>query len=306
MRLTPFPLRCLLVLLALASSPVASAQPFTDLVDFPRSEANWDRFYALEAHLANRFDAACADTLCEGEYSNLRALQLRCSVREAGASVQACTWIFIASNLDVDPEQGGLIADNRRWECPLPLGAGVPVETFHAALAGPDALGVTLPGASVSVGAAIGRCLQQGASDRPARAVAGRYVDARDFPGPGQGQPRFTVLERDLTLGFDNICGDTFCEGEYYNLQALRLRCSVDAHRGLLQACAWTFAGSNAWVDTASGAIQVDGADWTCRLPLAPHTPLTLLLDTLQGRDAIDIPLPGSSSTVYEGLTACL
>lgn len=297
-------LRLFALLMALPSAPLL-AQPFIDLVDFPRNEANWDRFYALESHLASRFDAVCADTLCEGDYSNLRALQLRCSVDEARAQVRACNWLFIASELQVAPDTGLVLVDNRRWDCPLPLGKGVAVDAFHASLESADALDIVLPGAAVSIGEAVGRCLQQ--PRHPERAAsAARYVDARDYPGPGQGGVRFGALEQALVRGFDDICGDTFCEGEYYNLQAMRLRCSVHVASGRVGECRWTFAGSNMDVDAATGAVTVDARDWACRLPLASYTPLPLLLNTLQGQDAIDTALPGTSTTVYEGLTTCL
>ncbi len=297
-------LRVFALLLALPSAPLL-ARPFIDLVDFPRNEANWDRFYSLEAHLASRFDAVCADTLCEGDYSNLRALQLRCSVNAARAQVHACNWLFIASELQVAPDTGEVRVDNRRWDCPLPLGKGVAVEAFHASLESADALDIVLPGAAMSIGEAVGDCLQQ--TRQSARAAASaRYVDARDYPGQGQGGARFRALEQALVRGFDDICGDTFCEGEYYNLQAMRLRCSVHAASGRVGECRWTFAGSNMAVEAATGAVTVDARDWACRLPLASYTPLPLLLDTLHGQDAIDALLPGTSTTVYEGLTTCL
>ncbi|MEG2802581.1 hypothetical protein [Stenotrophomonas sp.] len=293
------------LLLLLPGTPLR-AQPFTDLVDFPRNEANWDRFYDLEAHLARRFAAVCADTLCEGEYSNLRALQLRCSVDAARAQVQACTWLFVASELAVAADTGQVQADNRRWACALPLGAGVPVEAFHAALEGEAPLAVTLPGARTSLGAAVGACLQAPRPPATAHAGTGPYVDARDYPRPGLGQAPMQAMEQALVRGFDNICGDTFCEGEYYNLQAMRLRCSVHVPSGRAGQCVWTFAGSQLAVDTATGAVTVDARDWACPLPLAPGTAWPQLLATLQGAEAIDTVLPGTGTTVYEGLTGCL
>jgi hypothetical protein len=299
------PLLRLFALLAWLPSAPLLAQPFVDLVDFPRNEANWDRFYSLEAHLANRFDAVCADTLCEGDYSNLRALQLRCSVNAASGQVHACNWLFIASELQVAPDTGVVLVDNRRWDGPLPLGTGVGVEAFHASLERADALNVVLPGAALSIGEAVGGCLQQ--VRQPERAAsAARYVDARDYPGQGQGVTHFRALEQALVRGFDDVCGDTFCEGEYYNLQAMRLRCSVHAASGRVGECRWTFAGSNMDVDAATGAVTVDARDWACRLPLAAQTPLPRLLATLQGPEAIDTVLPGTATTVYEGLTTCL
>jgi hypothetical protein len=41
-------------------------------------------------------------------------------------------------------------------------------------------------------------------------------------------------------------------------------------------------------------------------MPLSAVTPLSELMATLEGPDPIDAPLPGTSTTLYEGLTDCL
>ena len=57
--------------------------------------------------------------------------------------------------------------------------------------------------------------------------AAPAYVDARLFPNQTAGWQRFLAVERSLRQSFDNVCGDTFCEGEYSNLLPMRLRCST-------------------------------------------------------------------------------
>lgn len=133
------------------------------------------------------------------------------------------------------------------------------------------------------------------------------HVDARDHPAPGQGRAAFARMEQALVRGFDDVCGDTFCEGDYANLRALELRCSVVAGSGVVVACAWSFAGSAAWVDATDAAPRVDARTWVCPLPVGPGTPLPLLLSTLaEARDALYAPLPGSGISAYEALTRCL
>lgn len=141
----------------------------------------------------------------------------------------------------------------------------------------------------------------------PAQAVPA-YADARDYPTPAEGWARFRAVEAQLVRGFDYICGDTFCEGDYGNLQALRFRCSVAVATGRVQACAWTFTGSFAWVDQVNGGIDVDARAWTCPTPLAAGTSLELLLHTLEqaGDKALHVPLPGTTVSIYDGLTDCL
>jgi len=57
--------------------------------------------------------------------------------------------------------------------------------------------------------------------------AAPRYVDARDYPAPGAGAKAFDQMEASLIEGFNHVCGDTFCEGQYINYLPLRLTCSV-------------------------------------------------------------------------------
>lgn len=135
---------------------------------------------------------------------------------------------------------------------------------------------------------------------------AGSFVDARDHPAPGAGTAAFAVMERALVRGFDDICGDTFCEGDYANLRALQLRCAVEAGSGVVSACLWSFAGSHASVDPLRAMPQVDARTWVCPLPLAAATRLSDLLQALSGEGALDMPLPGSRVSTYDALTECL
>ncbi|MBU2049466.1 hypothetical protein [Stenotrophomonas rhizophila] len=132
------------------------------------------------------------------------------------------------------------------------------------------------------------------------------FVDARTYPTQAVGWERFRAVEARLVGGFNDVCGDTFCEGEYHNLQALRFRCSVEAASGRVEECVWTFTGSTARVDAASGAIVVDARTWACRAPLAANTQLPVLLQTLEQGQALHAPLPGTPDSMYDGLTECL
>lgn len=136
--------------------------------------------------------------------------------------------------------------------------------------------------------------------------TAETFIDARTYPTQPAGWERFRAVEARLVRGFNDICGDTFCEGEYHNLQALRFRCSVEAASGRVQECVWTFTGSTARVDTATGRIAVDARTWACRAPLAATTLLPVLLQTLEQDDALHVALPGTPDSIYDGLTACL
>lgn len=133
------------------------------------------------------------------------------------------------------------------------------------------------------------------------------HVDARDHPTPAQGRAAFAAMEQALVRGFDDICGDTFCEGDFSNLRALQLRCAVVHHSGALSSCLWSFAGSHASVGSGDeGLPVVEARVWACPLPVVAGTPLPLLLATLQGREALDTPLPGTGTSAYDALVDCL
>ncbi|MEI2430835.1 hypothetical protein RDV84_14665 [Lysobacter yananisis] len=109
-----------------------------------------------------------------------------------------------------------------------------------------------------------------------------------------------------LRENFDEICGDTFCEGDYSNIQALRFVCSVETGSGVLGQCVWTFAASHEEVDAATGRVAVAPKVWRCRAPLARKTTAQALLGALAGERPLYAPLPGTTKSIYDGLIDCL
>jgi hypothetical protein len=134
-----------------------------------------------------------------------------------------------------------------------------------------------------------------------------RYVDAIDYPVGEGNWDRFYDLERRLFRDFDDVCGDTFCEGEYSNIQALRYRCSIERDTGLMGECIWVLAGSSQTIDPVTGRVIVDAPVWRCRTPLAPGTRADDFFRVLTAsRRPIDEPLPGTQTSIYGGLSDCL
>jgi hypothetical protein len=140
----------------------------------------------------------------------------------------------------------------------------------------------------------------------PAPAPA-RYVDAIDWPASEAGMERFEKLEEHLAGAFGGICGDTFCEGEYGNLRPMQLRCSVDSTKGTMKQCLWTFAGSTTQVNGKSGAVQVNAKLFKCKLALAKDTPVESFYEALMSsKEPLEVKLPMTRKTVFDGLNACL
>lgn len=145
------------------------------------------------------------------------------------------------------------------------------------------------------------------AGGNAAAQTAPEYVDASAYPMDDAQYEAWLVLRNALRQDFDEICGDTFCEGEFSNLQSLRFRCSIERGSGRIGMCAWMFAASNEEIDPATGRIAVTQRGfWRCRAPLAKGTTFSAFVAALQGPRPLYAPLPGTSRTLMDGLIDCL
>lgn len=140
----------------------------------------------------------------------------------------------------------------------------------------------------------------------PAAAADPGYGDATEYFQTDAQYEAWFELTRGLRRDFDWICGDTFCEGEYTNIQPLRFRCSAHRGSGRIGMCVWTFAASHEEIARATGRIGVQRAFWQCRTPLAAGTTIDQLLAALAVDEPLYAPLPGLRQTVMDGLIDCL
>jgi hypothetical protein len=164
----------------------------------------------------------------------------------------------------------------------------------------------TLAAALLFVPAAVMAQVETAPKPAPVPA-AERHVDAVNWPASEAGLDRFVKLEEHLSGAFANVCGDTFCEGDYGNLRPMQLMCSVDTTKGTMKQCLWTFAGSTAQVNGKSGAVQVNAKLFKCKLALAKDTPVESFYETLMAaKDPLEVKLPMTRKTIYEGLLGCL
>lgn len=132
------------------------------------------------------------------------------------------------------------------------------------------------------------------------------YVEASSYLQSEPDYEAWFTLRRQLQRNFDDICGDTFCEGEYTNIQAMRFVCSVQRLTGRVGQCGWSFAASEESVEPLRGGITADAPAWLCVSPLAPRTTIQALLDALQGDEPLYATLPGTGRSLFDGLVDCL
>lgn len=140
----------------------------------------------------------------------------------------------------------------------------------------------------------------------PTRSTGHSYVDLREHLSSDADANTWYEAVYKLNRNFDDICGDTFCEGDYSNIQALRFACSVDSVNGEVAQCVWGFAASEENVDPQTGRVLVNLPGWRCVAPLAPHTTVSQLLGALAGDEPLYATLPGTSLSIYDGLIDCL
>lgn len=141
---------------------------------------------------------------------------------------------------------------------------------------------------------------------RPADAATARYVDAYGYMQTDAQFEAWYRVTSGLRRDFDEICGDTFCEGDYSNIESLRYRCSVDQASGRIGQCLWVLAGSMEDVDPDTGRIVVSGKVWRCRSPIGRLVTFEELVGALDVPSALRAPLPGSGRSLYDGLGDCL
>jgi len=141
------------------------------------------------------------------------------------------------------------------------------------------------------------------AAEKP---VPERYVDAFDWPTADAGMDRFAAAEAKLVAGFDSVCADTFCEGDFSNLRPMDLRCSVDSTKSTLKQCVWTFAGSSSSVNRKTGAVATTARLFKCKFMLAKNTPIEAFYEVMNGDDPLNAKLPMSRHSVYDSVSNCL
>ena len=136
---------------------------------------------------------------------------------------------------------------------------------------------------------------------------SGSYVDVSGYALDDARYEAWINLRIALRQDFDDICGDTFCEGEFSNIESLRFNCSVHQVTGRIGMCAWIFAASNEQIDPLTGRITIaQRGFWRCRTPLVAGTTIGQFVDALQVERPLYAPLPNSTKTIMDGLIDCL
>lgn len=267
--------------------------------------ADLDRWYDVRTNLVRGFDNICGDTICSGDFSNLTTVRLECSSTRAALKMKDCLWV-LAGNIDfVDGRTGKHTSEIRTFSCHVPVAGNAKtlVSTLHAA--GNRALDTVVPGTGKTFYDALVTCFDGVVGPPPPSATQTFYSELTDHQWATSEAAglAWTQTRRKLVDGFDQVCGDSFCEGEYADIVGLRLACSVNNNTKRVSRCGWSFAGAELEVD-ARGALSA--RTMTKRCDFAVGATATQLTTALAGEDPLNAALPGGTRTIYDTLIGCL
>jgi len=149
---------------------------------------------------------------------------------------------------------------------------------------------------------------QPAAGDGESDLTAAAYQDADELISSSGGDlDRWRGLKAQLETDFNDVCGDTFCEGDYSNLRPLSLRCSVTLKTGALKSCKYVFAGSYEEITGSTGTVKVTARTFSCAFTTTA-TPKALMdaLLSAGSTPALRRVLPGNTKSIYDSLVGCL
>jgi hypothetical protein len=129
------------------------------------------------------------------------------------------------------------------------------------------------------------------------------YVSADAYFKTAPDKAAWAAVQTGITGEFDNVCGDTFCGGDYSNLTSMGLVCGVSSARGIIKDCAWTFVGSSHLINGSTGTVQASIASFQCHFK--PSGGVKALSTLLQQKDAIRQAIPGVNLSLYDVIGEC-
>lgn len=136
--------------------------------------------------------------------------------------------------------------------------------------------------------------------------TATQYVDAASFWQTQAERDAWSQMITHLEGDFDDICGDTFCGGDYANLTSLGLTCGVSSKVGQVHDCLWTFAGTSELVNPTTGALTVSKPTFDCHFTVDARASKLVSVLAAPGSDtALQRPLPGGTTSIYDAIGEC-
>jgi len=146
--------------------------------------------------------------------------------------------------------------------------------------------------------------------DSAGETAAASYADVEEWANE-QGDDAWQTwmgIIGTLKQDFDDVCGDTFCGGDYSNLEPLRFRCSINTTTQVLKNCSYVFGGSYEVVNPTTGTIKVNAKTFSCHISVT-GIKLSDFESTLTAAGStapLQRTLPGKSESIYSSLIGCI
>jgi len=275
---------------------------YVDILDF--SGIDQGAWYNAAANLNAQFASGCPSTFCQDTFPNLTPLTFNCSVTSKLGSVHDCAWTFAGSSELVDPRTAALSSDAPTYQCHVhPSTTAAKLLAFLSTSS--DPLHATLPGSTTSISDGLGACLQNPIGATPISIVADpapEYVAASQYYSSAAGKASWQQAVAAANLGFNDVCGDTFCGSDYGDLQSLELDCAITKSTGNVKSCTWIFGGSFSLPGT-TGALNVTSKSFACTIAMKGTLSEYISVLTAAGTDnPIQRALPGETTSTYDAI----
>ena len=265
-----------------------------------------DRWVSVRIALKAGFDRICGDTICGGDYSNLSTVRIACSSTSKARKMKDCAWVLGGSVDHVDTRTGKLTSESRAFTCKIPVAGTAKTMLDALSAAGDDALNTPLPGTGKSFYDGLVDCFDGVVGPAlPPGSDKNFYAELGDWAWEQSSDVgvAWSETKNRLVQGFDDVCGDSFCEGEFPDITALRFACSVNRNTKRVSRCNWTFAAA----DTSVGARgEISATTATKRCVVEVGAPASDLMSALSGSDPLNAQLPGKTTSIYDALIGCL
>lgn len=264
------------------------------------SARDLEKWIPARRALARGLVKHCAATDCAG-LKDVASVELECAATSSRKQVRSCAWVVGGSANVVDAATGEPRGEARAFTCNVALSS-----TAHALVTALADAGEEAFEAPVVTGGSFRTTLDAcfAAQPRPAAPLAttGDFA-ALDDVLAGADAARWKATKAKLPKAFDDVCGDTFCEGEYEDISALGLSCATNRRTGMVTTCSWSFAFANTEV-TEDGTVGAETQTKRCAIPIA--APAADLVTALDGDDPLHAALPGKTTSLLDALIDCL
>lgn len=284
------------------STSDVSGTVYANLYDGVLTGADLDAWLEMRGKLKTDFDDICGDTMCDGDFRNFTTIGLDCSASKNTKKMAECMWTFAGSNEYVSGSSGKVTSDIPVITCKIPVKgtASAFVKALQAAAPNP-AIQSVVPGGTKTFYDYVAGCFENVPEHVPTPTKTQTYHSAADVLGgdnPDAWYPGVSAIDS----GFAQICGDTFCEGDYNDIDALGFTCAV-SNAGNVKNCALSLAGAYTTVG-AYGVITAHTKTWSCVVPFSGKK--AALATFIQGSDPYDATLPGETTSIHDALVGCL